>query len=223
MAYAVDLHKAGSRKPVVEALIGYGAFCVLGLASRFVPAVFVLFVAYGIVFPLAWAGVTHRWVALGFSRHNLGPALAWGVGAGLVWAAYTYLFFHQEGPLPPLWGLQVAVSLPIWLLLLSPFQEFFFRGWLQPRVQAVAGDWPGLAIAALLFTAWHFFPELEGTATASLPLSSPLGLASTAGLGLLCGYLFQRTGNIIAPWLAHAIGGLALVLIGRMSFIQYVP
>lgn len=211
------------RNPLVEALIGYGMFCTLGLISRFIPAAFVLFVAYGIVFPLVWAGLTHSWSALGFSRRNLSSALIWGFVAGVIWAAYTCIFFRQDSPLPPLLGLQVAIAFPIWLLVMSPFQEFFFRGWLQPRLQAVMGKWGGLAITALVFILWHFFPQLEGTSTTTLPLSSALGLVSIVMAGLLFGYIFQRTKNILAPWLAHAIGGIALVLIGEMSFIQYKP
>jgi membrane protease YdiL (CAAX protease family) len=193
------------------------------LVSRFIPVAFVLFVAYGIAFPLAWAGLTHKWEALGFSRRNLSYALVLGVVAGVIWAVYTYIFFRQDSPLPSLWGLQVAIAFPVWLLVMSPFQEFFFRGWLQPRLQTVMGKWIGLGITALAFTLWHFSPQLEGTSTATLPLGSVLGVTSIVVAGLLFGYVFQRTENILAPWLAHAIGGIALVLIGEMSFIQYNP
>lgn len=219
-------HREGTTKVRtlwVEALIGYSVFCALGLLSRYVPAIFFLFVAYGIVFPLVWARLTHSWEAMGFSRRNLGSALVWGVVAGVAWAVYTFIFFRQDRPLPPLWGLQVAIAFPVWLFVMSPFQEFFFRGWLQPRLQNATGKWLGLGITALAFTLWHFFPQLEGTATATLPLSSALGLVSIVLAGLLFGYIFQRTENILAPWLAHAIGGIALVLIGEMSFLQYTP
>jgi len=106
---------------------------------------------------------------------------------------------------------------------MSPFQEFFFRGWLQPRLQVVMGKWLGLIVTSLAFTAWHFFPPLEGTLTTTLPLGSPIGILSTFLAGLLFGYIHQRTENILAPWLAHAIAGIGLVLIGEMTFIQYVP
>ena len=213
--------RVGYRNPLIEALIGYGIFCALGLVSRFMPVAFVLFVAYGIVFPLVWAALTRNWSALGFSRRNLASALIWGFAAGMIWSVYTYVSFRQDRSLPPLWGLQVAIAFPIWLLVMSPFQEFFFRGWLQPRLQTVMGRWVGLGITALAFALWHFFPQLEGTSTTTLPLGSALGLVSIVMAGLLFGYVFQRTENILAPWLAHAVGGIALVLIGEMSFIQY--
>jgi membrane protease YdiL (CAAX protease family) len=211
------------RTLLVEALIGYGLFCALGLVSRFIPVVFALFVAYGIMFPLIWAGFARNWSALGFSKRNLLSALAWGLAAGVVWSVYTYVFFRQGRPLPLLWRLQVAIALPLWLLVMGPFQEFFFRGWLQPRLQALMGRWVGLATTALAFTLWHYFPQFEDTPTTTLPLGSPLGLLSIALAGLLFGYIYQRTENIVAPWSAHAIGGVTLVLIGEMSFIQYVP
>jgi membrane protease YdiL (CAAX protease family) len=224
MGHLIPSQDSGRRSnSLVEASVGYGAFCALGTLSRFIPAVFVLFVAYGIALPLVWAALSRNWRALGFSRRHLGSALIWGGAAGMAWAVYTYLIFQQGGPLPQLWGIQVILALPVWLLVMSPFQELFFRGWLQPRLQTVLGKWAGLGITAVAFTVWHFFPELEGTATATLPLSSAAGLISTLLAGLLFGYIFQRADNILAPWLAHAIGGIALVLIGRMSFVQYIP
>ncbi|MBN1660871.1 MAG: CPBP family intramembrane metalloprotease [Anaerolineae bacterium] len=214
---------AGLRKAHAATLGGYAVFCGLGLVSRIVPAVFVLFVAYGIAFPLVWARFTHSWDALGFSRRNLASALIWGLLAGVTWGVYTYVFFRRDSPMPPLWGVQVAIAFPVWLLVMSPFQEFFFRGWLQPRIQSMVGRWGGLALTAAFFTLWHFCPQLEGTATATLPLGSSLGLISIFVAGLLFGYIHQRTGNILAPWLAHGVGGIALVLIGEMTFIQYNP
>lgn len=65
--------------------------------------------------------------------------------------------------------------------------------------------------------------NMENEHDITLPLSSALGLVSVVVAGLLFGYIFQRTENILAPWLAHAIGGIALVLIGEMSFVQYKP
>jgi membrane protease YdiL (CAAX protease family) len=47
-------------------------------------------------------------------------------------------------------------------------------------------------------------------------------MAFTAVMGLVFGYIFQRTGSIIAPWFAHVLTGLTLVLSGAMTFVQYV-
>jgi len=215
-------NSAKRRSSLLGTVLAYATFCGLGLSSRFVPSLFLIFILFGISFPLFWAMRSHNWSAIGFTKHNLEKALSWGIVVGIGWGMYTYVLFNGDKHFPPLWGLQVAIAFPLWLIFLSPFQEFFFRGWLQSRIQAITGKWVGLFLTSLAFTLWHFFPPLEGTPTTSLPLSSIIGLISIFMAGLLFGYLYQRTQNIIAPWLAHAIGGIALVLIGLMSFIQYV-
>jgi hypothetical protein len=72
-------------------------------------------------------------------------------------------------------------------------EELFFRGALQPRV--------GLVAASLLFGAAHLVP------------SRPLALWSVfaCAAGLLFGVLFERTGNLVAPVVAHvAVNALNL-------------
>ena len=219
-------HASGRRKGRRTLLVTaawYAAYCAIGLVSRFVPVAFVLFVLFGIAFPLLWARFSGDGQAVGFTKWNLGTALLWGLGTGLVWGVYTYAAFGEDGRLPPLWGLQVAIAFPIWLLVWSPFQEFFFRGWMQPRLEGVMGKGWGLVATSLAFTAWHFFPQLQGTITTTLPLSSALGIVSIFASGCLFGYIYQRTDSIVAPWLAHALGGIALVLMGRMVFLHYSP
>jgi len=215
--------KKETQRHLIEAAIAYVAFCGVSLLSRFVPPVFLLVPVSGIAFPLIWAKITRSWTSIGFTRQNLGQALLWGVGAGLVSGLYTFLMFREEQSFPPMLGLQLAIGIPIWILIMSPFQEFFFRGWLQPRFQFAIGKWTGLFVTSLCFTLWHFCPPLEGTPTSTLPITSVIGILSTFGFGVLFGYIFQRTDNIVAPWLAHALAGIALVLIGGMSFIQYTP
>jgi membrane protease YdiL (CAAX protease family) len=53
-------------------------------------------------------------------------------------------------------------------------------------------------------------------------LTSWAGLLSTFFVGLLYGYSFQRSQNIIAPWLGHAISGVAFVVVGAMDLIQVI-
>lgn len=66
-------------------------------------------------------------------------------------------------------------------------EELFFRGALQPRV--------GLVLASLAFGAVHFVPRRD-----MLPWS---GFAVAAGL--LFGALFEWTGNVVAPVVAHIV------------------
>ena len=66
-------------------------------------------------------------------------------------------------------------------------EEALFRGALQPEV--------GLAVASVLFAAAHFVPRRELMAWSAFAL----------GAGLLLGALYDVTGNLVAPVVAHAV------------------
>jgi uncharacterized protein len=76
-----------------------------------------------------------------------------------------------------------------WVLALASgvAEEAFFRGALQPAV--------GLGAASAIFAAAHFVPRRE------LAPWSAFSLAA----GLLLGWLFQATGNLVAPVVAHVL------------------
>lgn len=122
-----------------------------------------------------------------------------------------------ERSLPPNLELELAVGVPLWLLVASPFQEFFFRGWLQSRLEDGLGKAAGLLAATAGFTVWHYCWPLA--AESSVPLTTLGGLAATFGAGLFYGYSFQRTGSILAPWLAHALSGVAFLIMGAGSLV----
>jgi membrane protease YdiL (CAAX protease family) len=210
--------QAMKRKSLTEALVALVAFCGLSALSRLFPPVWALVPFSGIAFPLLWAWRTREWARMGFTRRNLSQASLWGLGVGLLLLAIEW--FTTEHKAAPFFLLQLAVATPIWLLIMSPFQEFFFRGWLQPRFQDALGLWPGLAVTAITFALWHLCPPFEQAQI--VPIMSTYGMFFTLAMGLLFGYIFQRTGSIVAPWLAHVLAGLALVLTGAMTFVQYV-
>jgi CAAX protease family protein len=76
-------------------------------------------------------------------------------------------------------------------------EEAFFRGALQPRV--------GLLLASALFAAVHFVPRRDLLAWS----------AFSAVAGLVLGTLFDVTGNLVAPVVAHA--GLNAVNLSRLT------
>jgi membrane protease YdiL (CAAX protease family) len=85
--------------------------------------------------------------------------------------------------LGPLSGAQVVV-----LALASGLgEEAFFRGALQPRV--------GLALASLLFGLAHLVPRRDLLPWAGFAVLS----------GVLLGALFDATGNLLAPAVAHVL------------------
>jgi membrane protease YdiL (CAAX protease family) len=93
------------------------------------------------------------------------------------------------------------ISLPNALLLAMASglgEELFFRGALQPRV--------GLVVASLAFGAMHFVPRREMWPWTVFALV----------VGLLFGALFEWTGSVIAPVVAHSVvNGINLPLLVR--------
>jgi membrane protease YdiL (CAAX protease family) len=174
----------------------------------------------GIALPLAWGRMTGNWEFMGFTRRNMGSAIGWGLAAGIATSLIGFVTL-QERSLPPDLGLELAVGIPLWLLLASPFQEFFFRGWLQPCCEDRLGKGIGLLAATAALAVWHYCWPLAGQS--SFPLYTLYGFVATFAAGLIYGYSFQRTGSIVAPWLAHAFAGIMFVFIGAGSFIGKSP
>jgi len=72
-------------------------------------------------------------------------------------------------------------------LLSGVAEEAFFRGALQPRV--------GLVAASIVFGLVHFVPRPE------FRIWTVFSLAA----GFLLGFLFEATGNLVAPAIAHVV------------------
>lgn len=93
------------------------------------------------------------------------------------------------------------LSVPDALLLASASglaEELFFRGALQPRV--------GWVLASLLFGCVHFVPRREFLAWTGFAIAA----------GFLFGALFDWTGNLVAPVVAHtAVNAVNLPLLVR--------
>ncbi len=117
-------------------------------------------------------------------------------------------------------GQQLLIGIPLWIMVISPFQEFFFRGWIQSGLTEVLGKWWVLVISTNCFTVWHYLSPIVDLA--AFPLVSPGGIISTFAAGLAFGFAFQMSKNIIAPWLGHLISGIVFVIIGAMDFVQVI-
>jgi membrane protease YdiL (CAAX protease family) len=219
MSIANPIHagKQEKSKQLARAIIAYVVFCSLSLLSQFYYPVFGFVTLMGIALPLAWGKYTGNWAEMGFTKHNLLSALRWGLAGGII-TGFIGVTVVPQRSLPPMLGLQLLIGIPIWALIASPFQEFFFRGWLQSRFVNKVGTCLGLLAATACFTLWHYFAPFIGRTT--VPLDTPIGAISTFGAGLVYAYVFQRTRNIIAPWLAHIVTGIAFIVVGAMDFIQ---
>jgi membrane protease YdiL (CAAX protease family) len=205
----------GSR--LLAIIVGYVVFCGLSQLSRVVYPFFGLVVLIGIALPLVWGRFTGEWSLMGFSRRNLGEALLWGIGAGMVSSIVGLLILEEQLAAGNLLQ-QLLIGVPFWLLVISPFQEFFFRGWMQSGLGKVLGEWWGLIIANVCFTLWHYVSPIADAAP--MPLGTVLGVGSTFVAGLAYGYGFMKSKTVVAPWLGHAISGIVFVMVGAMDFIQ---
>jgi membrane protease YdiL (CAAX protease family) len=206
-------------RQLLEGILGFVAFGGVSLLGRLTPYGIHLMAITGLLIPLAWGKLTGRWAEMGFTRRNWRVALLWGTGAGIATSLIGVLTVGRYTVAPSL-GLQLAVGIPMSLLLASPFQEFFFRGWLQSRFEGALGPWGGLLAANVCFTLWHYLAPMAGTGGSSFPLNTLHGLASTFAAGLIYGYSFQRTRNILAPWLAHALALITFLAIGAMVLVE---
>jgi membrane protease YdiL (CAAX protease family) len=207
------------RTQLLVASAGCLVFGGISFLGRFVPSAFHLMGLVGLAIPLVWGILTGQWAAMGFTRPNWRRALLWGVAAGATTAAIGLLALKPRSLAPtPLF--QLAIAIPFSLLLASPFQEIFFRGWLQSRLQPGFGNWGSLILSNLFFLLWHYLAPFSSTPGWAFPLHTLTGSAATLAAGLIYGYSFQRTRNILAPWLAHALAIIVFALVGAVNFSE---
>ncbi len=210
------------KKELIEAAIATAIFFAISYLSRFVIPMFGLVVISGIAFPLIWAKIKKDWTSIGFTKKSIGKAFLWGTGSGLL--IFLYLLFDGFRNLPvftDMLALKMAVNIPAWIIIVAPFQEFFFRGWLQTKLQISISRWPGFIIASAVFTVWHYLPPFEGTATSNISIYSVTGFFTVLALGFVWGFVYLiSNNNIIAPWISHTFAGLAAVVIGKWSILQ---
>jgi membrane protease YdiL (CAAX protease family) len=203
-------------KALLQAGVAFAAFAGLSYLGRHLTIAFHLMGVLGLAIPLLWGWRTRRWAEMGFTPANWRQGVIWGLGTGFLTSLIGVATVRRIEP-PADLPLQLAVGIPMSLLLASPFQEFFFRGWLQPRLVQALGKWGGLLVTTGLFTLWHYLAPLDQAT--EFPLHSVLGLVSTYLAGAAYGYAFLRTGSMIAPWLGHALALITFIVIGTGGFI----
>jgi membrane protease YdiL (CAAX protease family) len=194
-----------------------------GLKPVTIPLVYTIHALAGTAYLLAAEGIDlatlRRRVAPG--RH--GRALAAGLGyfalafAAVVVVAMVLSPIRPEGPSPQkelleylarLHGSWAVLLLFLTVAVLAPlFEELMFRGFLLPwlcerlesRLGAARGRWLAVAATGLAFGVMHL---------------QPLGLPTLTTLGIVLGFAFLRTGNLVTSILVHGLwnGGVFLLM-----------
>jgi len=217
--------KIENKIELIEAIIALAIFCIISYISRFIVPLFGIVVIGGIVFPLIWAKVKKDWTSIGFTKKSIGKAFLWGIGSGTI--IFLYLLFdgfRNIPTFPDMIGLKLAVNIPVWIIIAAPFQEFFFRGWFQTKLQKSTGKWIGFVITSVLFALWHYLPPFEGSSTSNISIYSVGGFFTVLVFGLIWGFVYLISdNNIIAPWISHTMTGIAVVVIGKWSILQINP
>lgn len=192
-------------------VIGFGV-----IAARFAPdpenpfAPSVFFFCFLLAFAaigalgLVWFGSVRQpkrsWRELGWHADRLPLRLAQGVMAGLIAVACIVAIHVLLGePVgQAVEGLFTDVSWSQRLALMAIglqaafIEESLFRGNLQPLLQRRFGAVVGLALTAVVFSAYHLNP-------------SPVSLGGKFLLGLIFGRARAADGSLVAPATAHAL------------------
>ncbi|MFC4908611.1 CPBP family intramembrane glutamic endopeptidase [Actinomadura gamaensis] len=101
----------------------------------------------------------------------------------------------------------LVVGSLVTLLTASVLEEFFYRRWLQTRLEALAGRWAGITMAALLFAAMH-----SARIDASAPLLGVATIVAVQGMfGLMLGYVWSRFRAMWAVVTIHVAANLVFV------------
>lgn len=181
-------------------------------------------VAIWLGFPTLWFLVPFAIVTLrGESYEHYG--LTWGAPGspafhlatcGLIFGGYALLHYgfarlvlgQHFVPTPNPEFLQAAFAQ---IVVIGLSEEFFFRGFLQTRLDALYGrpfrflatPWGrGLVYAALLFGLCHI-------------VTGDLGRMRVAFFGLFAGWLRERTGGVLVPAVYHGVANLLYDFMAR--------
>lgn len=93
----------------------------------------------------------------------------------------------------------IFVVIPAMFLFVAPVEEFVFRGVIQGFVRKYYNVNRGVLIGALYFGFVHV------VSIASFGIGTLLYLIIATMLGVILGYLYEETDNLIVPIIAHAV------------------
>lgn len=84
------------------------------------------------------------------------------------------------------------------LILVGPAEEVIFHGVIQRSLEEVIDLWPAILIGGLLFGVAHVDPAAMGA-------GDLLFYAAQGGFGVIVGWIYARTDNLVVPALVHGL------------------
>ncbi|AFK18504.1 CPBP family intramembrane metalloprotease [Haloferax mediterranei ATCC 33500] len=92
------------------------------------------------------------------------------------------------------------------ILVIAPAEEFLFRGAIQGRLRKNFGPFGAIGIASAIFASLHVFNFIGGGIVVLVPV------AVLFLVGVVLGYVYERTGNLVVPIAVHALYNATLFL-----------
>ena len=89
--------------------------------------------------------------------------------------------------------------IPVAILLVGPFEELVFRGGVQGILRRTWGPGVAIVVASVLFGLVHWI-ALTGAGGSRVPY-----VTVAATLGLVLGYLYERSRNLVVPAVVHGL------------------
>lgn len=146
-------------------------------------------------FVIALVARKQPWKALGWNNANLRSALS----VGLLLAVLTVFLTGKFSTVIKGVSKEQGAALGIYLLL-AIAEETIFRGYIQGRMQSFIGQRWGWLATGVLYALWQLPGRLWVMPSASLWLVVLIALIQ----GLICGYVMDKTGHVLAPALYRA-------------------
>ena len=142
-------------------------------------------------------------LALGARPSGLGFGRGRGVGVTtLLWVAVPAAVAAVALATGALTGQRLVMRILANTLQNGPFEEFLFRGALQTRLRLLFPVPWAILLQALVFGLWHLRSATD--AMGGDPFAgAAFCIASQTVTGLALGFVFWRTGNLVAPSVAH--------------------
>ncbi|MEN1938694.1 type II CAAX endopeptidase family protein [Paenibacillus sp. 102] len=95
----------------------------------------------------------------------------------------------------------LIISLLTGFLINSVLEEFFYRVWLQTRLELLLGTWPAIFLISILWASWHI--AIHGSGHWDIDIATVI--TNLGIVGLFLGYLWTRYRNVWAIILVHGL------------------